>query len=719
MTPQEITDYYNGIVFSLDNKELKNAFDSLRQLIAATREYSFLDKLNELHETYKYMLRYRAEGADDPMRQQIYHNLLISAYELADTLKHKLLTNESALTFYSRRRTARSIPPATFRELETKLALSAEAGERAGFDRAVTDLFSRIWISDRLPLEDAALLQQLLLDESASYVACEAVSALTLALQETFDERKLMLLFDAADHASPQVRIRALIGILLTLYSYRQRMYLYPKAAERLAELAEQPSFLPLLRTVILKFILSRETEKITRKLQNELLPEMMKITPKLKRKLNMEDFNAETASDGMNPEWEDILKDNGLADRLKEFSELQMEGADVMHSSFVHLKTYPFFREIGNWFLPFTAEHSAIAGHRLFNDKDSSLLEALTGSSFLCNSDKYSIYFSMMHIPAEQRNMIANQFSGESSEMMEQNRELQNPRQKEEAIIGQYIQDLYRFYKVHPQHAEFNDIFDLPLDFHNLPTIRPYIADSESLSVLAEYYLKKKYYADALVLFRELAERTPTDAVLFQKIGFCLESEEKYAEALEAYTRAELLDSGNKWTLRHIARLYRFLSRPDEALSYYTRLESLEPDNLSVQINIGHCYLELKAYDKALKCFFKVDYLDGKSHKAWRPIAWCSFVTGKLEQAYHYYRKILDEQPNEQDFLNAGHTAWAFRRPQEALTCYQRSVQSQNNNFHKFMEQFRQDLPELKAAGIDDNDVPLMLDELRYRLEE
>ena len=75
MTLQEINKAYNRIVGSLDSKELKNAFDSLQALIAGSREYSFQDKLNELQDTYKYMLRYRIEGAKDPMQEQIYNNL--------------------------------------------------------------------------------------------------------------------------------------------------------------------------------------------------------------------------------------------------------------------------------------------------------------------------------------------------------------------------------------------------------------------------------------------------------------------------------------------------------------------------------------------------------------------------------------------------------------------------------------------------------------------
>lgn len=719
MTPQEITNYYNGIVASLDNKELKNAFDSLRQLMLTTKEYGCLDKLNEMYDTYKYMLQYRMEGANDPMQQQIYHQLLSSTYELADTLKHAVLLKDSPRTYYSRLRTIDIPKPYTYQELSGILASSHEGVERAAFDNALLLLFNKIWVSAPLAVDDAAEIQQLIINESQTYVSSEIVSALMLALQESFDERKLRLLFDAADQPEPEVKIRAIIGILLTLYTYRNRMYLYPRTAERLAELAEQPGFVPLLRAIILKFILSRETEKITKKLQTEIIPEMMKLTPKLNKKLNIQDFTAETAGDGINPEWEKMLENSGFAEKMKEFSELQMEGADVMHSSFIHLKSYPFFRETGNWFLPFSAQHASIAGNNLFAEKDNTMLEALTGSSFICNSDKYSIYFSLMNLPSEQRSMIARQFSGEAAEFMEQKKETLNFRQKEESMISEYIQDLYRFYKVYPQRAEFNDIFDLPLDFHNLPMIKPYISDSESLHILAEYYLKKNYYEDALVLFRELSARKATDAVLFQKIGFCQEMAGRYAEALDAYIHAELLDGSNKWTLRHIAKLYRATGQPEKALAYYTRLEQAEPDNLSVQVNIGHCYLELKDYDKALKCFFKVDYLDSKSHKAWRPVAWCSFLTGKYEQAETYYDKIVLDRPNEQDFLNAGHTQLALRRYKAALQLYKRSVQSEHNNYHKFMEQFRQDLPELKAAGIPENDIPLLLDELRYMLEE
>ena len=153
--------------------------------------------------------------------------------------------------------------------------------------------------------------------------------------------------------------------------------------------------------------------------------------------------------------------------------------------------------------------------------------------------------------------------------------------------------------------------------------------------------------------------------------------------------------------------------------MKYYHRYEAFNPNDLSIQICIGHCHLELKNYNEALKYYFKVDYLDNKSTKAWRPIAWCSFLTGKYDQARNYYKKIMDNQPNTQDFLNAGHTEWALQNIKGALTFYKKAVEKESGDFSKFQEQFNQDIPDLLVAGIEEAEVPLMMDQLRYSLSD
>ena len=720
MTLQEINKAYNRIIGSLDSKELKNAFDSIQSLISGSREISFQDKLNELQDTYKYMLRYRIEGAKDPMQEQIYNRIQTSSYELADRIRNKALAIESPLAFYSRRRSLQVQPNVTFENLHLQLSKHYATGNRAEYDAMLIVLFNKIWVSDPFTIEEAAVIKNILFDNELPFTAgCQIVSALMLGLQAAFDPEKLMLLFDAANHENEEIKVRVLISILLTLYVYRKRTALYPQITNRLDALSETPGFTKAIRTITLRFILARETEKITRKLQNEIIPEMMKLSPKISNKINLKDITPEQLGEEMNPEWENIFADSSLGKKMEEFSELQQEGADVMHSTFVHLKSFPFFRELSNWLLPFTTEHSSFGDRFNQNNGEKLMLDSMTLAAFMCNSDKYSLYFSMMQLPEEAKKMMMNQFDSQATEMIQQNKEeLISKRGKLEAITGQYIQDLYRFFKIYPGHLDFNDIFTMPLDFHNLSILRPYISDEESLSSIAEFYLRKNYFSDALTIFNQLAETNQDSDILFQKIGYCKQMNDDLQGALDAYLRADLLNPGSKWVIRRIAGCYRSLKEPEEALKYYRRYEKLNPDNWSITISIGHCYLELRNYSEALKCFYKVDYLDG-NNKAWRPIAWCSFLTGKYDQARNYYKKILSNQPNTQDLLNAGHTEWALQNIKGAIEFYRQAVEKENRDFYKFQEEFNQDIPDLIVAGIEDTEISLMMDQLRYVLSD
>ncbi|MBK6281665.1 MAG: CDC27 family protein [Draconibacterium sp.] len=81
---------------------------------------------------------------------------------------------------------------------------------------------------------------------------------------------------------------------------------------------------------------------------------------------------------------------------------------------------------------------------------------------------------------------------------------------------------------------------------------------------------------------------------------------------------------------LQKIALCYRNLKQPQKALEYYLEAAKLDETDLNTHLNIGHCYLELEQFEEALKCYFKVEYLAPGNKKVWRPLGWCSFVTGK-----------------------------------------------------------------------------------------
>jgi hypothetical protein len=281
MTQKEIQAAYAGIIEGLDGGALKPAFDQLQALIAGTQAYAFQNKLNEMEETYRYLLQYYMEGTKDPMRDQIYGTIRAGAYELADQLKHQALAGESPLVYYACRRVI-DLQPDETADILRQLQSQYQIDHLAAYEISSSKLFGKLWTTAFLPEADVEAIRGALKDEAFPVAAkCQIVSAFLLGLQVSFDKEKLLLLFDAADSPDEEVKIRACIAICLTLYTYRRRTMCYPAIRHRLETLAETPGFQSILKEIVLRFILSRETEKVTHKLQSEIIPEMIKRNPR------------------------------------------------------------------------------------------------------------------------------------------------------------------------------------------------------------------------------------------------------------------------------------------------------------------------------------------------------------------------------------------------------------------------------------------------------
>ena len=718
MTIDRINEMHKSVISLLKNNELKKAFDIIQQLIEQEKAFGLQDKLDELQSTYQNMLRYRINGVKDPMEKKIHLGLKASASELADAVRLDILSRESSRRYYSIRRNSVNTNQLSFRELGMKL-LHNEAN-RAVEEEANRTLFYKTWTAGLLSNIDVEELKTLMADpEIMPEAKFTTVTALMLALMEMFDKEKLLLLIEVADTAGDELKLRAFISLFISLYIWKDRMDLYPQIRNRLEALAEKDGFVRILRNVSLSFIIARDTEKVANKIREEILPEMMQIDKLVNNISASKNSIMEQLENGLNPEWEKTFSNKKFEKALDEYQKLQSEGADVMHMPFTNMKYFPFFQEMPNWFMPFTLKQVDL--DKLIGNKEE---EKVMGSMFyaipLCDSDKYSLAFSLLSVSSQLRENSLGMFKslGDQLEVTPEWKELQQDRtHKEEVGIRLYIQDLYRFYKLHPLHSEFEDIFLRDLDFHNVPLLRPYLSDVESLSTLGEYYMRKGHLKEALNIFERLVVTDESD-ILWQKIGYCKQMEENWQEALDAYLRSELLNAKTgKWLVSHIAVCYRALNKPEMALTYYQRYEVEHPDDLSIQISIGNCYLSLKEYNEALKYFFKVEYLDTKSHKAWRPIAWCSLLAGKYDQARSYYRKLMEKKPAVQDYLNAGHTEWAMQHIKGAMEYYREGINKQGN-IEEFFNLFQQDLPSLALLGIEKDEVIVMQEQLRYFVE-
>lgn len=728
MNEQAIQEQYQHIVSLLEQKRLKEAQIQLEAFLWNCNDWTLRNRLEQAKVSYQYMLQYMRQGVNDPERQKLYRQLLAETRELAEQARISLLDEVSTHYYHALHKNKRN--------MEAGYGMSSWLKVLESFpdDMAVCQL-----MPDNKQSLDSALQRH---EETAQYLflttwgnsgwtaeeerearmylesellpvndLCLFTGAVLLSLMECFDPRKFSWLLDAATHADTQVSQRALVIIAIVLHIHPNRLWLYPELEARLSLLNEDGSFGKQLNRIYIQLLRSQETEKIDKKMREEIIPEMMK-----NPKLNLEGLD-EDAEDH-NPEWEEWIDRSGITDKLRELGELQMSGADVYMSTFSQLKQFPFFRKISHWFYPFDPQYQDIAKLSLGNDEQKiSLLNILMNSDVFCNSDKYSFCFTMLQMPESQRNLMQQQLNGQheaSEELKERLKEMSQSKARAEFVSRQYIHDLYRFFKLWSRRHEIHDIFEDTLDLWNKEALSQALLHKEYINKLADYLFTHDDLAEAGILYDKSIELyNRKNAELWQKAGFIYQKIGSYKKAIDYYLQSDLLIPDNTWNNRHLAQCYRKEGNYPKALEYYNKVEQAQPDSLNLALQIGQCLMALERYDEALAYFFKVEYLDKKPQNARRAIGWCSFITGNHQQAKKYYDLLISEpKPIMEDWMNAGHVYYILNETEKSIEYY-RKAQELCDSHDEFVRLYQIDKKDLIKQGANEVDLFILPDEL------
>src|SRR5512133_2417011 len=643
--------------------KVKQSLDIMSEMLDNVSFGGFRDEFEDLRLTYGNMLKYTIEGIKDPGRQMVYTKLLQSILKLNDRVKQDILACHSGwYTYAVRNREAKeerlrggnivqSVDDLVFKAQLDDMLSNAEIQQAdsteevaARRERLSEIIFNHLWLTDYYGEAEESLLD--IIRDSGKfqwYEMASYVSAVTLSSLRVWDPAKLRQLSRLFYIPTPHVSERALTGLVLSLYYYDERVPLYPEVRELINELGSHKDFSEKCRIVVLQIIRSRETEKLSRRMQEEILPKVVKLQPKIEEKLDLESLLGESGEEGRNPDWHEMFKDSEeMYKTMEELANLQMDGSDVYMSAFAGLKNFDFFRTLRNWFIPFYPDHKAVDD--IFHDEIlgpgiNELAEALFKTPFICNSDKYSLVLNLRHLPAAQKTMMLKAFriELEGLEQMKYENTLTDPGAEFKTTVTQYIHDLYRFYKLSTFRDEFEDLFNSRLDIYRSLFFRETCGSSESALSMADYFFSKDYYEDALALYLTLIPVRNEDAEIFEKTGFCYQQAGNYEEAFRKYSMASLINP-KPWTLRKLGLCLRHLGRYNEALEYYLRASETEPDDMYTVLKIAHCYLDMNEYDNALKYYFKVEYDSPGNVKILRPIAWCYLMTGRLGAAEKYF---------------------------------------------------------------------------------
>ena len=164
---------------------------------------------------------------------------------------------------------------------------------RKKHEKNLDELFDRIWTSTFWSEEEISGIRQIsesLLVETNDLAV--VVSAVTLNLLQLFDPAKFQFLLTVyRQRTESLITQRALTGILLAAYYHEERLSMYPELTAALSMLSELPQAIEQVNKLQTLLLLSRETEKIEKKMREEIIPQMLKTQHLINPDMKIEDI--------------------------------------------------------------------------------------------------------------------------------------------------------------------------------------------------------------------------------------------------------------------------------------------------------------------------------------------------------------------------------------------------------------------------------------------
>ena len=728
MEEKQITDIHNRVLSLLGDERLKQAIDLLGTDIDTLQDWNLHTRYTEMQTAYSFMLEYMRRGMPDPDRERLRDELVGKCYILNDLIAIARTSETSMKVYYQMRRKYKNLDGlpalhATLKEnaanLEVTKALPANECKSVSdqlvkeHEQLLEKMFAMVWSSTGWSKSDAESVLAVTADSELSINdRATIVGAIMLSATKCFEPIKITTLSQIATGMESLTATRAITVLVIILLQYADRIKHYPEIGAMIETLKENPVFMRRVQTIQIQLLRCRETQKIDRKMREEIIPAMMKNPQIRNQKLSIDILKEIEQDEDKNPEWKEWIDKDEIKGKIEEMAKWQFEGADVYMSTFAQLKTFPFFSSMHNWLRPFDTMVPDIAEIMpRGTESNKSLLAAICKSPFFCNSDKYSFCFTFKQVPHEQREMLMGQIPDEAEIQAEESDTAAIAANEKRAEIesNQFIQDLYRFFKLSNMRHEFNDPFGMSLNLLESDELASLINSNDAILRTFRYLVEKEYYSEAYKAGKLYERSGECDAQFFQEMGYCLQKERKYNEAIDYYTKADIVKPDTLWTMRHIAQCYRLQGESDKALSYYLLAEELAPENISLLLQTGECLATMKRYEEAFARFYKVEYLKPGSRRALRAIAWCSFVTGKDNEARSYYSKLQGmPSPATEDYLNAAHIEWVNHNNEKAIELYTKAKEMCNGDISTYI---MNDKEALTARGVSKNEILLLRD--------
>lgn len=665
---------YNSIISALLKDKIAEALPRIFEEAKELKSWKITEEIDSVWNTYKNMLEYAKNGIFDPegekMRVGIVEDLINIVYDMWQERRVKDYPTGIIAIARQQQRYMCSIEKIVT-DLEKVNANIDDVKENCDIneskkDKRLSELYKSkestlslmywsVFLNMHWKNADVDQANRLLFsDNITTNDKCVFIGAVMMSLMFVPDKAKLLMLLDCYLINDIVISQRALVSFIIA-HNISADVYEHCKEiGDRLAIYKTDSDFVADLNMALMQMQMTVLTEKATKMFRENVMPNMF-----------AHGFNKPNTRDMKIAEVTDIIQhgensDWILDDTMLDVYTMMREGIDMNYSAFVKQKNEDFFKRTPHWFYLFSIDLLRYVGKcKIDTPKQENIVNFLSVMDQFCDSDKYTMSYLMMQMPALNAE-IEKAFSNAVSEGVEDPaaviEELKKKKKTKNSVRRRYIQDLYRFFYAGPHYSEYlNPFFML-----KLATLTPLTYNwtehllgdhPQELKKFADFLKRYEFYDQAIGIYERLATNEVDSrlAGIWQKIGFCYENLVSHENALHAYIVANDLKPNSEWTLCHIAGELEKLGRDDEAVQYYKQLLEISPDNEAYMANMIEILNNNYKYEEALSASYKLSYIS-EEPEALLGLVFILLALGRTKEGLNKLKNFTSDDPSECD---------------------------------------------------------------------
>jgi len=718
MNLAEIKDTYSRLHSSLQKGEIGHVIKEL----SSDKMAIPMSSLGDIRFSYNSLLDFYQEGVVDPQSQKILANIIERLYSILDEWRDRECCFRVGVPFLryapmSELEAGNNVSgSALIEKLLGDYSQALEYDVYGALDDIVGKIFDVIWVS-RGDDDIVSLLSDGLKGKpigGATMRMCDRqlfVSAFTMSLESSFSASYLSLLVDLCESADVLIRSRAMVGVLLTMSWHYKRLDYYSEIFTRLDLVLDVPQYHDEMVDSLKAILRGPQASAIMNTVANDIAPQ---IADKLNDK-SMGGIAYVSADD-----WAEMTNVNPSLDKsMRQLDKWHGDGADIFYSTISHLKTFRFFSaKLSNWLLPFYKENTSVLNILpKFSEKiRDSFVEKILTTTTLCESDKYSVVFSLVSIPEENRESICSVYMCEldmEADMRSAN-EIDKKDMEFHRQVNSYAHDVYRLFTLCPHKEHLNNPYESFVALLQSNVLRKIFSDEEMCSV-GDYCVEHGVIDYSTVIYRVLLIGHSDEVDIWKKMAFCLIKEEDYHTASEYLGVAEMMGDNKLWTMKKRAYCYSKLGDTKGELECLLKIAELRPDDMTTVEGIARCYENLSMYSEAQRYYFEAEYKQ-PTMTLKSSIARCYFLQEKFDLALAQINRL--ERKRCDDLIIEGHIYSINKQQGDAIKAYL-SGAIQCKSEEEFIRRFEANLSVALKNGLTQEDKVLICEIVRKIKEE